>query len=200
MSVCKDTNAEFAQIVNMSELDDDDGAAEGQGVEDEFKEEGYDREELPFALVALDALKLCTTALQATLEIVTDVADRAAASDLPAAAQTEVHRWTEECHQFGSLIESALTDLGAELYPPIDVEVVGEMLPPALDVVRRLCRTLLGDVFRAEETKADDTPSADGVRQVIKELITAAQVDVVSGCLQEAEDIAEKFAALVNSS
>jgi hypothetical protein len=69
-----------------------------------------------------------------------------------------------------------------------------------LDVVRRLCRTLLGDVYRTEETKADEAPSADGSRQAVKELITAAQVDVVSTCLHEAEDIAEKFAALANSS
>lgn len=187
--------------MKMSEATGDLDIGHNEG-DDEFGEEeadSYNSEELPVAVTAIDALKLCTTVLASALEIVSDVGNRTTDSSVPSTDQTETQKWTEECHQLAARVESALTDLGAELYPPIDIEIVGELLTPALDAVEQLSQTLIGELVHPEETPDEQKSDAHTSRPFLKDALTDEQLDTVTSCINSTHDIAEQFKSLSSS-
>lgn len=215
--VNKDTCEEFTEALNQSmaagtraeaedatgKQDDDDGSDGLDGYEGNYTES-----ERPVAAIALEGLQLCMDVFKATLDTASTVGDR-----LVGDSSANMQRWTEECHQLASHLSDAMTDLGAELYSPIDMEATMENLHHVTLLIARLIGTLLGDICNEEGDAAaaepegkqcygtdskEESAGQESRKAVIVRILSQEQVDVLTACVDRSADIMARFRILTN--
>lgn len=179
MNVIKDTIREFKHYVVIARRACDPDSARGITVNDEEIDEDEDDDDEPYTMEEVDIVEPCLrmmecalVALKLALSTMTVVADNISLS--PAASQDakrQCETWVSNLYAAIKSSEDTITDLGAELYPPIANDKISTFKSDLTATLSRLATLLnseqytplLSDSIRAQLAELDVTRLGLGV-------------------------------------
>jgi hypothetical protein len=176
----KDTIREFRERLTEYKPLEDQGAQDEDG-----DQEHYDENEHRIVCESVASIQHADALLKASMQIVSEVANRTVISSETSTEPGSVWLWVEEVFFCSGQVGNAITDLGAELYPPLDTGSVCEQLLALIACMHALRHAVCAESFA----------SGDGVglsHDALKPLLPIRELEQVAQIVHDAQQVASE--------
>ena len=173
---CDETLTEFQEIIDLGPALQDEAEQENMQAESSFQdfldgnEDQYSDRELPVAVACLAIIKCSRGSINATLQALEDVILSSEGECLSACDKAKL-TWMSRLHGLASAVGNGMTDMGACLYPPLNLESIKAEVDRQAAAVE-LC---VNHMVEAKTADGETVELTEEVKQLTTKLQTVTQ-------------------------